>query len=95
MYCYFCGAEQPQSARSKCAFCGRVLQLPPSLVTLGRAYLLNRLTDLGEAGAIDTVTADRIRAMVGAELSGGAAPAHLQMPSVVSATVAHAAERCS
>jgi hypothetical protein len=85
MYCYFCGAEQPQPVKSKCAVCGRVLQLPPSLVTLGRAYLLNRLPDLTEAGVVDTATAERIREVVGDELDGVAAPPHPLTPATVPA----------
>ena len=92
MYCYFCGAEQPHPARSSCAVCGRVLQLPPSLVNLGRAYLLNRLADLTAAGVVDTPTAERISAVVSAELSGNAAasprpltPVTVPSPAVVPA----------
>jgi hypothetical protein len=70
--CYFCGAGQPEAGRSSCAVCGRTLQLPPSLVTLGRAYLLNRLDDLIAAGALDEPSADRIRAIVTKELGAAA-----------------------
>ena len=91
MYCYFCGAEQPRPARSSCPVCGRVQQLPPSLVNLGRAYLLNRLDDLSAAGVIDTQTAERIAAVVVAEITGSAAasaqprPVTVPSPSVASA----------
>lgn len=72
IHCYFCGAAQPDAGRSSCAVCGRTLQLPPSLVTLGRAYLLNRLGDLIAAGALDEASADRIRAIVADELGTAA-----------------------
>jgi hypothetical protein len=49
-----------------------MLQFPPPLLTLGRAYLLNRLDGLVAAGALDEASADRIRAIVAAELRAGA-----------------------
>ena len=52
--------------------CGRTLQMPPPLLTLGRAYLLNRLDDLIGAGALDETSADRIRVIVTKELEAGA-----------------------
>ena len=49
-----------------------MLQMPPPLLTLGRAYLLNRLDDLIAAGAVDEASADRIRAIVTTELGAAA-----------------------
>src|SRR5438132_13847268 len=46
--------------------------MPPPLLTLGRAYLLNRLDDLIGAGALDETSADRIRVIVTKELEAGA-----------------------
>ncbi|TMC46457.1 MAG: hypothetical protein E6J23_02910 [Chloroflexi bacterium] len=70
--CYFCGAGQLVAGRSLCTTCGRTLQFPPALLTLGRAYLLNRLDDLVGAGALDENAADRIRAIVAKELESAA-----------------------
>src|SRR5437762_2617858 len=46
--------------------------MPPPLLTLGRAYLLNRLDDLIGAGALDEASADRIRTIITKELDAGA-----------------------
>ncbi|MEK6207261.1 MAG: hypothetical protein AABM32_06420 [Chloroflexota bacterium] len=48
--------------------------MPPSLVNMGRAYLLNRLPDLTDSGVVDEVTAERISAVITAELAGTATP---------------------
>src|SRR5207247_9923956 len=69
---YFCVAPQPGPTRSSCAVCGRTLQMPPPLLTLGRAYLLNRLDDLIGAVALDEASADRIRTIITKELEAGA-----------------------
>jgi hypothetical protein len=45
--------------------------------------LLNRLADLTAAGAMDSATAERIRAVVRAELAGTAAPPQTLAPAVI------------
>lgn len=92
VHCYFCGAAQPTAGKSSCAVCGRTLQFPPPLLTLGRAYLLNRLDGLVAAGALDEASADRIRTIVSAELVTGARPpvaagAAVVQPSAAAAPV--------
>ena len=91
MHCYFCGAGQPVAGRSSCASCGRTLQFPPALLTLGRAYLLNRLDDLVGAGAIDEYAADRIREIVLKEIAASTGrPATTTVASAQSPTPAAA-----
>ncbi len=71
--------------------CGRTLQMPPPLLTLGRAYLLNRLDGLIGAGALDEASADRIRAIVTTELGAAAVrPATTAIPGERPASAANA-----
>lgn len=86
--CYFCGAAQPVAGRSSCAVCGRTLELPPSLLTLGRAYLLNRLDGLVARGALDETSADRIRAVVADEIGQSAPRSAIRVEQPSAAPVA-------